>query len=57
MTRNTGKVLTPALKGKGRLPFGMQGDNFKAPLEHLVALYEAVKEYGGIDVDGLSLHQ
>ena len=40
------QTLTPALKGEGRLTFGMQADNFKAPLEHIRALYEAVKEYG-----------
>jgi uroporphyrinogen-III decarboxylase len=39
-------VLTPRLMGKGRLTFGIQGDNFKAPLEHIRALYEAVVEYG-----------
>jgi uroporphyrinogen-III decarboxylase len=39
-------VLTPRLKGKGRLTFGMQFDNFRAPLEHIRVLHEAVKEYG-----------
>jgi len=40
------ETLTPALKGRGRLTFGIQGDNFRAPIKHLVGLYEAVKEYG-----------
>ena len=39
-------ILTPKLKGKGKLIFNCHSDNFAAPLEHKIALYEAVKEYG-----------
>jgi len=39
------ETLTPAVKGKGRLSFGHAG-NWTAPMEHLQAFYNAVKEYG-----------
>jgi hypothetical protein len=41
------KVLTPEVKGKGNLIFGMQFDNFSAPIENIRTLYQAVREYGG----------
>ena len=38
------ELLTPRVKGKGRLTFGVQG--YYLPLEHKRAVYDAVREYG-----------
>jgi hypothetical protein len=41
------ELLTPTLKGKGRLYITMCSHDYpEAPFEHILAFYEAAREYG-----------